>query len=56
MESKKISCSVCAWRATCKKRFMQGDGIALHCPDFTFDLTLKGKEEDKQEHDNTGSK
>ncbi len=47
MEDKKITCSVCAWRATCKKRFLSGDGVALHCPEFTFDVSLKrkGKEE-----------
>ncbi len=56
MEDKRITCSVCAWRATCKKRFMQGGSFALHCPDFTFDLTLKEREEDKEKHDNTGSK
>ncbi|WP_022669733.1 hypothetical protein [Hippea alviniae] len=44
MEDKRISCAVCAWRATCKKRYMHGDSFALHCPDFTFDLSLKKKE------------
>ncbi|WP_025209764.1 hypothetical protein [Hippea sp. KM1] len=44
-EDKIVSCSVCAWRATCAKRFSSGDSVALHCPDFTYDITLKEKEE-----------
>ncbi len=52
MENKKISCAVCAWRATCKKRFLSGDGVALHCPDFTFDVSLKKKEKEKEKEDN----
>ena len=38
-------CAVCAWRATCKKKFSIGD--SLHCPDFTRDVTIK--EEKKEE-------
>jgi len=49
MEDKKISCSVCAWRATCKKRFSISGDVALHCPDFTFDLTLKKKDQKKED-------
>ncbi len=56
MENKKISCSVCAWRETCKKRFMQGDSFALHCPEFTFDLTLKRGQKDKEKDDSTRNK
>ncbi len=43
MEDKRISCAVCAWRANCKKRFSMGDTFALHCPDFTFDVSLKNR-------------
>ncbi len=49
MEDKKISCSVCAWRATCKKQFLMKEGYALHCPDFTFDISLKKKVEKKDD-------
>jgi hypothetical protein len=53
MEDKKISCAVCAWRANCKKRFSIGDGAALHCPDFSYDVSLK-KSETKEVKDNRG--
>ncbi len=56
MEDKKISCSVCAWRVTCRKRFMHGDSFALHCPDFTFDVTLKNKQKEEKKDDNIRSK
>ena len=52
MENREISCAVCAWRATCKKRFLSGDSVALHCPDFTFDVSLKKKKEEKNKKDN----
>ncbi len=51
MEDKKVSCAACAWRATCKKRYSSGDGAALHCPDFVFDVSLK-KNKNKEEKDN----
>ncbi|MEF3254397.1 MAG: hypothetical protein K6348_02340 [Deferribacterales bacterium] len=40
MESKKIkpSCSICAWRGTCNKKFSIKD--PSRCIDFTLDLTI----------------
>lgn len=47
-------CGICAWRATCRKKFSLSQD-ALHCPDFSKDVTIKSKpategtEEDKKE-------
>lgn len=43
--SRKI-CIICAWRESCLKRFSITPSAALHCPDFTRDVTIKIKEED----------
>ncbi|GAB4419023.1 MAG: hypothetical protein OHK0032_14960 [Thermodesulfovibrionales bacterium] len=44
-------CSVCAWRATCQKKFSIS-GKDIRCPDFVRDVSIKGekeKEEEKEE-------
>jgi len=41
MSVDKKSCVICAWRETCQKRFSVTYDIALNCPDYTFDVTLK---------------
>ena len=41
---KKDICVVCAWRATCQKKFSVS-GKDLRCPDFVRDITLP---EDKE--------
>ncbi len=33
-------CAVCAWRATCQKKFSLS-GKDIHCPDFVWDVSLK---------------
>ncbi len=33
-------CAVCAWRATCQKKFSIS-GRSMHCPDFVRDVTIK---------------
>lgn len=35
-------CSVCAWRADCKKKYSFQQSGALKCPDFTRDAALPG--------------
>ena len=40
-------CAICAWRGDCNKKFMQGNGV--HCPDYTRDLTIRAKAEEKKE-------
>lgn len=37
----KKSCSICAWRENCQKRFASSSDIALTCPEYTRDVTLK---------------
>jgi len=42
-------CSVCAWRATCQKKFSIS-GKDIRCPDFVRDLSIKtGEETDEKE-------
>jgi len=51
MGTDKKYCSICAWRATCQKRFtvsIDSSGY-VHCPDFTRDLTIKDKDIDEAE-------
>ena len=52
----KRSCIVCAWRENCQKRFTSSPDIALRCPEYVRDVTLRetvGKEnvpeEEKEE-------
>ncbi len=40
-------CSVCAWRATCQKKFSIS-GKNMRCPDFVRDASIK-PEEDREE-------
>jgi hypothetical protein len=40
-------CVLCAWRELCTKKYSYSDGLALNCPDFVRDLTLKSAEEDE---------
>ncbi len=47
-------CSVCAWRATCRKKFSIS-GKDMRCPDFVRDQSIKvekSREEEKKEHKN----
>ncbi len=39
-------CAVCAWRATCQKKFSIS-GKDIRCPDFVRDVSIK--EEDRKE-------
>jgi hypothetical protein len=54
MSSTKDICVVCAWRATCQKKFSVS-GRSLHCPDFVRDLALpKNDEEETKEEEKKG--
>lgn len=44
MSMSRQSCSICAWRVTCGKRFCVTDGGA-RCPDFSRDVTIRSQEE-----------
>ena len=51
MAEKVEICAVCAWRATCQKKFSIS-GKDMRCPDFVKDVSLKEeteKEEKKEE-------
>jgi nucleoside-triphosphatase THEP1 len=39
-------CVVCAWRGTCQLKYSMPGGVALHCVEFTRDITLKASEEE----------
>ncbi|MFZ6016938.1 MAG: hypothetical protein ACOYU0_04895 [Nitrospirota bacterium] len=43
MSAKKDICVVCAWRASCQKKFSMKAG--QRCPDFVRDVSLKEEEE-----------
>ncbi len=47
MSMDRTLCAICAWRGDCNKKFMHGSGV--HCPDFTRDLTIRAREEEKTE-------
>jgi len=40
------SCSICAWREKCAKRFSVNDGGG-RCPDFSRDVSIKDADEDE---------
>jgi hypothetical protein len=42
MEDGPTICVVCAWRATCNKKFSMDGASTTRCPEFTRDVTLKG--------------
>lgn len=39
-------CVNCAWRENCAKKFSM-DSSAMHCPDYTEDIALRKRDEDK---------
>ncbi len=41
-------CAVCAWRATCQKKFSIS-GKDMRCPDFVKDMTIKEKTAEEKE-------
>lgn len=40
-------CGICAWRGTCQKKFSLSHD-ALHCPDFSRDVTIKERQEKEE--------
>ncbi len=54
MDDEKSLCVVCAWRDTCRKRFLSDKDISLRCPDFTRDIAInKGVKPDVKKEDHT---
>ena len=37
-------CGICAWRGICQKKFSLSQD-ALHCPDYSKDVTIKDRPE-----------
>ncbi len=55
MNSTGLICAICAWRATCQKKFSVS-GKDLRCAEFVKDITIKEPSEeesgkDKENHD-----
>jgi hypothetical protein len=46
MSNDKKYCAICAWRATCQKRFSVSTDATgnVHCPDYSRDLSIKDKD------------
>ena len=50
MTDMKITCSICAWRENCKKKYSIID--PSKCLDFTRDITIKAPSENKDDKQN----
>jgi len=46
MDNDVTICAVCAWRATCNKKFYVDGTTTTKCIEFTRDLTLKSRSEE----------
>lgn len=53
MASSAEMCAICAWRATCNKKFSLS-GRDIHCPDFSEDVSISRKSETKDEGNEQG--
>ncbi len=45
MTSSNTICAICAWKATCQKKFSLS-GKDIKCPDFVKDVSIKSKPKD----------
>ena len=50
----RITCAICAWRADCRKKFTVTN--ALHCPEYTRDVTIKEAAEAESDNHNQEEK
>jgi hypothetical protein len=50
MSSSGFICAICAWRATCQKKFSVS-GKDLRCAEFVKDLTIKDSSEEESGND-----
>jgi hypothetical protein len=48
MASSNTICAICAWKATCQKKFSVS-GSDIKCADFVKDISIKGKKETEEE-------
>ncbi|MCA1961244.1 MAG: hypothetical protein LDL33_10645 [Desulfomonile sp.] len=49
MSDERTICVICAWRATCNKKFSMDGSTTTRCPEFTKDVTLKVPKEASEE-------
>jgi len=49
MSDERTICVICAWRATCNKKFSMDGSTTTRCPEFTKDVTLKAPQEPPEE-------
>lgn len=42
-------CSVCAWRADCKKKYSYEQGGFTKCPDYSKDMTIHAESKSSDE-------
>jgi len=49
MSDERTICVICAWRATCNKKFSMDGSTTTRCPEFTKDVTLKAPKEPPEE-------
>jgi len=54
MSSTQLICAICAWRATCQKKFSVS-GRDMRCAEFVRDVTIKEKPVEEKE-DKKGKK
>ncbi len=47
MSSSNTICAICAWRATCQKKFSVS-GSDMRCTDYVKDISIKEKGPDKE--------
>jgi len=47
MSSTKLVCAICAWRATCQKKFTVS-GRDLRCAEFVRDVAIKDEPEEEE--------
>ena len=55
MSSTKLICAICAWRATCQKKFTVS-GRDLRCAEFVRDVTIKEEPEEEAVEDKKDKK
>jgi len=58
MSSTQLICAICAWRATCQKKFSVS-GRDMRCAEFVRDVTIKEEPEEKpveEKEDKKGKK
>ncbi len=50
MASSNTICAICAWKATCQKKFSLS-GKDIKCPDFVKDVSIKNEKKDDSQKD-----